>query len=408
MRLGLVGIAWVGWSVLAGCEASVPSAEEQEQQAQETALVELGTTICAAQSECTCAGADECSSSASDTWRARAVAGHDRGLVYDDACVAAIGDAVDAAACDEAESGVAHPCHEYCAVFHGERGIDETCERFDALVSDCEQGLLCEAGRCVEACSILSGLQPGQPCRDPDTFQELGTCAEGLFCDDAGRCAVPPPVGSACEEYPDPCGPDAWCHWETQMCTALPREGESCDESPDCAQGLACRYSDDYGSSRCVAPGEAGDDCRDRPCGEGLWCDNSDVCRSPGELGESCDDFNCREGLVCNPDLGWQCDEPPAVGQSCDQGVCAEGAWCDFMTDPAAPTCVAAAANGEACMGHSRCTSGYCPVGYCVARPAEGEDCSELFICASGLACDGSTCRASITAGPAVCVYEGW
>ncbi len=407
MRLGWVGIACVVWSGLAGCEAVSTSPEDEEQQAQDAAMAELGATICAAQAECTCAGADECAAVEADTWRARAIAAREDELVYDGECVDAIAEAVETAACDEVTTGVAHPCHEYCAVFHGEREIGESCDRFDELVSDCEQGLVCDAGRCVEACSVLSGLRPGQPCRDPDTFQELGTCADGLFCDDAGRCAIPPALGTPCVEY-DECGPDAWCHWDTNTCTALPTEGESCDESPQCAEGLACRYSDDYGSSRCVTPGEAGDDCRDRPCGEDLWCDGTDVCRPPGEVGDSCDYVNCREGLVCDSDLGWHCAEPPSIGQSCDQGVCADGAWCDFMTDPAAPTCVAAAANGEACTGHSRCTSGYCPAGFCLARPAEGEDCSELFICAAGLACDGSVCRASITAGPAVCVYDGW
>lgn len=406
MRLGLVGLACVVASIV-GCAAESPSAAELEADEQDAEMRELAATICDAEAACSCASSNECASAEADAWRARAIAGRDLGLAYDAECVTAIGDAVDATACDEAPTGPAHPCHDYCAVFHGEREIGEHCDRFDELVSDCAQGLMCEAGRCVEPCSVLSGLPPGQRCRDPETFQELGTCADGLFCDDAGRCAVPPPLGTACIEYEDLCGPDAWCSWETRICTGLPGEGESCDESPRCAQGLACRWADDYGSSRCVALGEAGDDCQDRPCGDGLWCDG-DVCRPPGELGESCDSFNCREGLVCDPDLGYRCSEPPGVGATCDQGVCADGTWCDFNTDPTTPTCVAAAANGEACTGHPRCTSGYCPAGYCVARPEAGEDCSELFICASGLACDGSICRVSASAGPAVCVYEGW
>jgi hypothetical protein len=104
---------------------------------------------------------------------------------------------------------------------------------------------------------------------------------------------------------------------------------------------------------------------------------------------------------------GYVCREPPGIGATCSSGVCTSDAWCDFA-DPEGPICVAAAANGDACTGHSRCTSGYCPAGWCEARPDLGDDCSELFLCAEDLFCDGSTCRPTLTAAPAVCEYEGW
>jgi hypothetical protein len=392
------------------CAEDVRSAQDDERREREAALEDLSATFCARVEECECAAggsATGCTGFESDIWRARLNVGDDRELTWDAECVDAITSAVATAGCEEAPLGLAHPCHEYCAVFHGEREIGESCKGFDELVSDCAQGLLCSAGRCVEPCTVLSGGQVGEPCDDPGDAQEFGACAQGLFCDAfVDRCAVPPPLGSACEDF-DLCGPDAFCDWNSSTCRALPGLGDSCWESPQCAQGLACQNAPDYGSATCVQPAGADEECRDRPCADGLSCDFNDVCRPPGDVGQRCDGVGCREGLLCDPDLGYVCREPPGVGQSCFSGVCTTDAWCDF-NDPVEPTCVAAAANGEACTGHSRCTSGYCPAGWCEARPDLGEDCSELFICASGLFCDGSTCRQRLTALPAVCEYEGW
>jgi len=223
------------------------------------------------------------------------------------------------------------------------------------------------------------------------------------------RCAVAPPLGSSCAEFSE-CGPDGFCDWQTETCRALPGLGASCWESPQCAQGLACQSSSTYDSATCVEPALADENCSDRPCAEDLECDFDNVCRGPADVGQRCERVGCRDDLLCEyaPEIdGSFCREAPGVGATCFSGVCSSGAWCDF-NDPVEPTCVAAAANGEACTGHSRCTSGYCPAGWCEAAPDVGENCSELLVCAAGLFCDGSTCRQSLVASPAVCEYEGW
>jgi hypothetical protein len=409
MRLRLRWIVLAcGWWLVA-CDDGM-SAEEVAHEQQQDELDALAGAICTVAEECTCAAtslAGGCAGIESDTWRARLKYGRDHELTYDAECVTAIGDAVGAAECDGAPAGASHPCNAYCAVFHSDRELDQSCNGFDTLVSDCAQGLVCASGRCVEACAVLSGVLAGEQCSDPETGQEFETCAAGLFCSrDTGRCTIPPPAGTPCAQF-DECGPSAYCDFDTSACRALPGNGESCWESPDCAEGLACLYSPDYDSATCVPFAEAGEQCWDRPCVEGLSCDADNRCRAPAELGDSCVTVNCVDGLQCDPNVR-VCVEFPGVGAECPYGVCSTGAWCDTMTDPAAPVCVAAAADGEACTGHVLCQSGYCPAGFCLARPGEGEDCSELFICAAGLGCDGSTCRASVTAGPAVCVYEGW
>jgi len=387
MRLRWIALGWL-W-LATSCDENVGGAEKDEQRARETALEELTASICAQVEACDCSAGElaagelssGCTTLESDLWRARLKVGHDRALVWDGDCVDAIGEAVGAAACEEAQLGLSHPCNDYCAVFHGEREIGESCEGFDELVSDCAQGLLCAQGRCVAPCTVLSGGQPGEPCGEPGGAQEFGACAQGLYCDRSlGRCAVPPPVGSPCEDYDD-CGPDAFCDWDVAVCRALPGLGASCWESPQCIQGLACQNSPDYGSATCVEPAAADEDCRDRPCAEGLSCD-----------------------VMLD-----ECVPTPAIGEPCVWGSgCGEGAMCDDATN----TCVAGAdaedpdalgPPGTPCNSWRQCRSGSCPAGFCAALPGPGEPCS--LGCADGFECsmDTFTC---VEPAPSICTAD--
>jgi len=396
----------VGFGLVCACDDG-PSAAEAERQRQETLLLAFVDRFCDAVAACDCpssAFAAGCVGTESDLWRARLRAAEERDLVFDGECVDAIAEQAEAAGCETAPSGASHPCRDYCAVFHGDRELGDTCRAFDELVSNCEQGLVCSQGRCAEPCTVLSGAPLGARCRDPETGFALDDCADGLWCSPGvGRCVAPPEPGSPCPDAG--CGPDSRCHWETNTCQPLPGLGESCLDS-QCADDLDCVY-DDFGyEATCREPAGLGESCNSVSCGEDLYCDELAVCRGPAALGESCRYVPCVTELVCDFQLGDTCREPPGVGQLCISGECADEAACDF-TDGVG-TCVAAAPDGEACMGHLECASEYCPRGFCEPRPGLGDDCSELFVCAEGLSCDGSTCRAATTAGPAICVYAGW
>lgn len=394
-----------GLTVVGACGEDGPTTDEIQRQQQATLLDELAQSLCTQADECGCAGssfAAGCLGVESDLWRARVQVAHERDLEFDRECVDSIAEQAEAMACEKARAGSGHPCHDYCAVFHGDKEVGESCRRFDDLVSNCDQGLVCAKGRCTEPCEVLSGAQLGALCSASGT--EIVECADGLWCHpDYGRCVLPPAPGSPCPDVG--CGDDAYCEWETNTCRPRPGAGQSCYDQP-CAEGLDCAYEYESDTATCVEPAALGESCQAVRCSDGLYCDETSSCRGPAELGESCNWVPCITALVCDYEFGTTCRERPAAGQACISGECEDGAVCDFASG--APSCVAAAVNGEACMGHVECASEYCPRGFCEARPGLGDDCSDLFVCAAGLSCDGSTCREATTVGPAICVYDGW
>jgi hypothetical protein len=368
---------WVGCAI-AAIGSCAPEVDEEIHDETIDRWIEL---YCEGRTACECGDAQEtdvCTQSQETTWEARRRAASSRGLVYDGDCVASDVEALEGAACEWPEAGADHECHAYCAIFHGDRDVLESCEAYDDRTSDCAHGLLCASGTCVDPCTVLTGLGAGEVCRGP-SGDELDRCADGLVCSfDTNRCGT---------------GLDA---------------GASCYDGGLCGEGLYCAYDEFGGSAFCTPEPQAGQPCGNGgQCGEGLQCDwNTALCRGPAALGESCESVSCEQGLVCDFSIN-ACAVPPALGQPCPFGDCAEGSWCDNSIMPQA-LCVAVAPDGQPCTGHSRCESGYCPAGYCLPRPALGENCSELFVCAEGLACDGATCKPSRTKGPAVCVYDGW
>lgn len=368
------------------------------------AVEALAQARCDASAQCGCtpsAAQGGCDSGLRDDWRARVIAGRDRGLQYDQDCVDAIADAIEAQGC--AWPGVErNPCDDFCQVFHGDRGAGEHCDGFDLLVSDCAQGLLCEGGRCIAPCARLSGLAEGETCRDAASGQALDRCAEGLECDfAAARCVRPASVGESCAVLP--CDGTSWCDNQSLRCAPRAGEAQNCDFVP-CTEGLTCHYGPPDYIGVCVTEPREGESCAEVGCSEDLWCDGNAICRARAAKDQPCYDQPCAEGLVCSD--AFACIEPPAAGQPCAQGECEAGAFCDFTV--AFPTCVAGAAVAEPCSGHRQCASGYCPAGYCDHPPQRGESCERTLVCAIGTSCDGSVCRASVTHGPAVCVYEAW
>lgn len=395
---------------LSGCFGDADDGTARDERLERVA--QLVAVHCESTQQCACevtVAQSGCEPTLTDEWRARLVAGEARDLTYDPACLDTIEAGIDGAVCAWPPADDRHPCNDFCQLFHGTKDRGERCDRFDDLVSDCEQGLLCDAGRCVDPCAALSGLQAGERCRDAATFTELDRCADGLACiGDEGRCTVAPQAGEPCLQ--GACATDSYCDYNGSSATCRLRVGEGADcDYAQCEVGLSCSYTENGSGvyqARCARRGQLGDPCSDTGCDTGLSCGFDGRCRTLGDIGSSCDEVGCREGLLCDyGDGNGTCAAPPPAGEPCLSGECARGAFCD-PTD--FTLCIAAQPLATPCTGHRQCASGYCPAGFCDERPQVGDPCAGSLVCDVGASCDGAVCRPSVTHGPAVCVYEGW
>jgi hypothetical protein len=139
-------------------------------------------------------------------------------------------------------------------------------------------------------------------------------------------------------------------------------EGQPCDDSRDCAQGLVCL-----------------DECRD-PC----------KLQTVGE-GEVCEFARCEPGLECVVDVDGDENRPPTCVQDaantvCNDQICPPTSWCD-TGDPDGPRCRERVGTGAACSGHTQCTTLYCPAGFCEELPGDGQPCSDNGDCRDGVLC---------------------
>lgn len=391
--------------LIGGCQIPDPA------QADIDRLIPL---LCEQAQSCFCASdlaATDCETARTTTWNDRIEAGRKLGLAYDPACVEAITERADGYGCKVADGDgntPSHLCENYCSVFFGAKALGEECEAYDAVVSDCEQGLTCSGGSCVPPCESLTGLTEGQECRT-ELGQQIDGCALGLFCDATSReCKIAPKVGEPCPE--NICSGDAVCNRDIQRCVERIGEGQSCLVA-ECSFGLYCEYDFDEQtgseSAQCRRNAAEGESCSERRCDPGLACNASSVCQGPADEGEPCDNVGCSGGLLCSFELG-KCIEPPdGEGQPCPEGTCTGTLWCDQTNDPMGE-CLPRGEIGDPCAGHTQCLSAYCPAGFCLLRPAEGEDCEGAQLCQGGLGCREGTCVPTVTENSAVCTYAGW
>lgn len=103
--------------------------------------------------------------------------------------------------------------------------------------------------------------------------------ADGLTCDATSRkCQRRGEVGATCSfSSLGSCVDSAWCGRTTSQCSARVAEGTACEDSDECAAGLACA-NDGSGSAVCVALAREGGACvRGDECdpAKGLVCDNN-------------------------------------------------------------------------------------------------------------------------------------
>jgi hypothetical protein len=144
-----------------------------------------------------------------------------------------------------------------CPVLKGVLGVGGNCYR-TSLGDDCQAGLLCLSGTCVEAPPLPA--QIGQPCGYDDL-----PCESGSYCDwsmpdyNIRICQPLQQAGDACTDEQYLCGPasnDLIC--EAGICTLTPGEGESCQEWNLCAPGLYCDGGQDF---TCQPRQELGEGC---------------------------------------------------------------------------------------------------------------------------------------------------
>jgi hypothetical protein len=397
-------MAWLGRIacafVIMGCNEKDPASED---------AARLVAELCESAERCSCADdleEDDCEVSRRREWDRRIEEARRLELTYDAECFETQIETAIEYGCWGASKFEPHLCEGFCAVFHGNRELGESCDGFDEVVSNCAQGLVCSDGRCVSPCESLTGLAAGERCMTPEG-EPIETCALGLQCSyETMTCLALPELGQPCQGE---CSYGSWCDYNTYVCVQLRGEGEDC-LNVQCEPELYCQYQFDgtTETATCLPYVLEGEACTpDSRCANGLGCAPDGVCRGPGGVGEPCNTIGCEEGLICDFAIDQCLAAPSEVGLPCPFAICGAGLWCDNAMIPEG-VCQAKIATGERCSGHPQCESGYCPAAYCLERPAAGEDCSAVGICQYGLVCDGATCIDASASGPAVCSYRGW
>jgi hypothetical protein len=194
---------------------------------------------------------------------------------------------------------------------------------------------------------------PATPCDSDRLF--IGQAREGESCT------------SADAELP-PCGPGQSSEHGT--CRS------SIAESLECASGLVCRRSAEYGvAGECVLPGQADDPCQTDPdCASGLYCSLLyGTCQRYRQVGQVCA-YSDRDTL--DPD-------PETYLVKCEPGL-----HCDTLTDICVPPCQ----RGAQCAANldEQCNAGFnlhCVAGRCDFLRVEDLPCAEDADCVAGLWC---------------------
>ena len=351
------------------------------------------------------------------------------------------------------QSGPGAACE---ALFVGQLGDGEICgEDLECVSGYCEElDYNTGCGRCAPGFgggTDRPGEEPppGPPQEDPAVPLPPGCladgCPDGEYCHDSP--ASPEPVclpylteGDACivedvdfvESFE--CDPAAlYCAQDTGLCTALPLEGESCQEAQRCSSGLLC----DVTNNTCVVAPEVGQPCVNDTCGEGALCNfELNTCVAPPAENEPCVQGRCAVGLFCYSEENATGQRPPEPAPDRDgadafpiqgeEGICTVYVEGEVEGDPCLPgygcgggtlesglacegtlgdaVCVPAVVvdEGEPCNTFGEydndasrfCLHGlsthYCAIaegesaGVCQARPSAGDVCDDLTPCVPG------------------------
>jgi hypothetical protein len=284
---------------------------------------------------------------------------------------------------------------------------------FCAATADCQDGLVCDRGRC--------GVPAGGGC---DPQHQPADCVQGSVCE-GGQCRVQADLGG-------PCAYDAQCltpetSQQAQCWSGVCVLGPSspCRATTRCAPDYACRPTAQ--GPLCLPLGLAAEACLPDVggCVPGLACINPALgLESPDGItgfhrchvptGKSCADFDddaCQEGAVCRPDAQGElvCGKPARALDPCaEDDDCIVGTVCG-----AAQTCKLK--TSEQCENSSQCLENqFCVVesdGVSRCRPPGSlfAPCQSAVHCTAPLLCDpeaqacrladGATCWPAAPAG---------
>jgi len=127
------------------------------------------------------------------------------------------------------------------------------------------------------------------------------------------------------------CDPGLEPHPTTTICEVPGAPGSSCGPGFPCGAGLTC---DPFEGFRCVAEAGVGDSCANPfvKCADELQCTLALVCsHDPAREGETCDvTAPCDNGLFCQPGIPQLCQAYRKPGEGCSVvNPCIEGSSCE-------------------------------------------------------------------------------
>jgi hypothetical protein len=255
-----------------------PGSGEGEPVAEGELVPAIADVVCDLQSECDCEmplPADQCRDVLTDALELFFGPPVDSGLSYDAACAMGALALYEDLGCGTIDDVVEDADCNGCKVWYGPKQRGDACSTLEeSFFDDCDQGLICVEGTCVDPCETAD---EGEPC--------LGvSCGDGLVCrtsfdpdteEVSSECVPAARLGESCMELS--CEDELECDGETFECVAPPAEGEPCEWV--CAGDNWCDTSSPDGEGVCRAPQPDGTACiADDECSSGECDDESETC----------------------------------------------------------------------------------------------------------------------------------
>jgi len=298
--LGSTLISGLIYAFSAGCEGGTESPPPPKVEVSSVAE-ELEAAVCDVVFGCECAYGrqfdtpGECSTWASEQQALAEQLTAQPGMEWDPTCVGWYVRAFEELECGSQEllstDFNGDGCNQACSPIHGQVPVGGSCV-FDSGFSNCDRGLICPNGQCVDPCG---GAGEGEICDGG-----FARCGDGLYCgfleaELESRCLPRRAEGAECQV--DECAEGLSCVSDPadptlpRLCQTLAELGGACMGHGECDSGYCPAGFCD------VLPGDGGD-CRGTGvCAEGFFCDG-ETCGALKQPGDPCTN-SCGGGLEC-------------------------------------------------------------------------------------------------------------